>query len=165
MGRLSVSALRLRPFTLAAACLLATAAVLSFTVPPSQAEAGETLRAARLLSPGEILEAEDLIAEAAVPGESSDEQHRRLRPLLGMRLRQAVPAGGVIGPEDVTLPPLVKRNTRVTLQVTAGGLRLLAEGRALDEAPLGGTVPVINLSTRRQVSGIVVGPGRVEVGR
>jgi flagella basal body P-ring formation protein FlgA len=44
------------------------------------------------------------------------------------------------------------------------GMALTAQGRAMEAAPRGGTVAVMNLASRLVVEAQVVGPGRVRVG-
>ena len=64
---------------------------------------------------------------------------------------------------DLSAPPLVEKNAAVTLVLEAPGLSLSAQGRALEAAPRGALVPVMNLASRSVVEGEVIGPGRVRV--
>jgi flagellar basal body P-ring formation protein FlgA len=64
---------------------------------------------------------------------------------------------------DLSAPPLVETNAPVTLVLEAPGLSLSVQGRALDSAPRGAVVSVMNLASRSVVEGEVVGPGRVRV--
>jgi flagella basal body P-ring formation protein FlgA len=64
---------------------------------------------------------------------------------------------------DLAPPSLVARNQPVTLLLDAPGITLTAAGRALDAAPRGAMVPVMNLASRAVLEGEVIGPGRVRV--
>jgi flagella basal body P-ring formation protein FlgA len=58
----------------------------------------------------------------------------------------------------------VERGQTVTMLYEAPGLTLTAQGRAMEAAPRGTLVPVMNLSSRVVVQAEVVAPGRVRVG-
>jgi flagella basal body P-ring formation protein FlgA len=64
---------------------------------------------------------------------------------------------------DLGAPLLVERNMLVTMVLEGPGLLLTAKGKALEGAPRGATVPVVNLASQTIVEGEVTGPGRVRV--
>jgi flagella basal body P-ring formation protein FlgA len=51
----------------------------------------------------------------------------------------------------------------VTMIVEGPGLSLTTQGRALEAAPRGGRLNVMNLSSRNVVEAEAIGPGRVRV--
>jgi flagella basal body P-ring formation protein FlgA len=59
---------------------------------------------------------------------------------------------------------LVDRNQIVTLVYNLGGLEITTEGRALDRGGLGDVVGVMNLSSRKTVTGQLAEDGFVYVG-
>lgn len=75
-------------------------------------------------------------------------------------LRQSAPAAAPPGAAPL---PLIRRGEAVALRARAQGLEVRASGKALMEAPLGGTIRVENLLTRRTLQGRVSGPGMVDV--
>lgn len=119
--------------------------------------------ATRRIGLGEVVGAGDarlvrLRAERVRPGTAE-----RLDEVLGQRLRRPMAAEMPFAAADLAAPPLVEKNAPVTLVLEAPGLSLSVQGRALDSAPRGAVVPVMNLASRSVVEGEVVGPGRVRV--
>lgn len=136
--------------------LLAHAIVLSAMLLPTIA-AEPAARAARLLAPGTLLAAADLVVSSdADPGAT-------LRPLLGMRLRHAIAAGAPLSAGDVAPPFVIERNTIVAMRYVIGSLVIRTEGRALGSAVLGDRVPVMNLASKETVVAIASGRARVEI--
>ncbi len=88
---------------------------------------------------------------------------QRVDQVIGQQLRRPVANDMPFNPNDVGPPPVVEKNTLVTLLVESAGLSLTAQGRALENAPAGGAVPVMNLVSRTVVEGVAIGPGRVRV--
>ncbi len=95
----------------------------------------------------------------------------RLRPgaaqrpdqALGQALRRPAAADQPLMLADLAAPAAVERNMTVTMLYEAPGIALTAQGRAMEAAPRGAVVPVMNLSSRIVVEALVVGPGRVRV--
>lgn len=88
---------------------------------------------------------------------------QRLDQVVGQQLRRPMAAEAAFMAADLAAPALVERNALVVLLLEAPGLSLTAQGRALEAAPRGGLVSVMNLASRSVVEGQVVGPGRVRV--
>lgn len=72
----------------------------------------------------------------------------------------AVPA--VPGPPPSTAP-VVRSGERVTMVVRSGGLSVTAVGEAQQPGAVGQTVRVLNVDSRKVVTGRVSGPGTVDV--
>ncbi|MCC0062962.1 MAG: flagellar basal body P-ring formation protein FlgA [Defluviimonas sp.] len=121
--------------------------------------AAETLVAARTLRAHSVIAAEDLSrVPETLPGGLGDP-----REIIGLETRVAVFQGqpltlAVLGPRTV-----VARNQPVTLRYRSGGLRILAEGRALEQGGVGDIVRVINSGSRTTVSGIIAPDGKIDV--
>ena len=99
-----------------------------------------------------------LRAERVRPGTAQS-----LDQVVGQQLRRPVTADMPFASADLAAPAMVEKNALVTLVLEAPGLSLSAQGRALEAAPRGGVVSVMNLASRSVVEGTVVGPGRVRV--
>jgi flagella basal body P-ring formation protein FlgA len=99
-----------------------------------------------------------LRAERVRPGAAE-----RLDQVVGQQLQRPVGSEAPFQRGDLAAPTLVGKNTLVTMIVEAPGISLTAQGRALEAAPRGGLVPVMNLASRTVVEGQVTGPGRVRV--
>jgi flagella basal body P-ring formation protein FlgA len=87
----------------------------------------------------------------------------RLDQVLGQQLRRPVGAELPFLTADLMPRALVEKNAPVTLVLEGPGLTLSAQGRALEAAPRGGMVPVMNLASHAVLEGQVIGPGRVRI--
>ncbi|WP_264185636.1 flagellar basal body P-ring formation chaperone FlgA [Roseicella aerolata] len=119
--------------------------------------------ATRRLALGEVVGPGDvrlvrLRAERVRPGTVE-----RPGQVIGQQLRRPMGAEAPFLSADLAPPALVEKNALVTMEVEAPGLALTAQGRALEAAPRGALVPVMNLASRTVVEGQVIGPGRVRV--
>jgi flagella basal body P-ring formation protein FlgA len=119
--------------------------------------------ATRRLALGEVVGPGDarlvrLRAERVRPGTAE-----RLDQVVGQQIRRPMGAEAPFLRADLAPPALVERNALVTMMVEAPGLALAAQGRALEAAPRGGLVPVMNLASRTVVEGQVMGPGQVRI--
>lgn len=119
--------------------------------------------ATRRLGAGDVVMAADarlirLRAERVRPGAAE-----RLEQVIGQQLRRPIATELPFYLADVAPPHLVARHSAVTMVLEAPGLMLTAQGRALESAPRGAVVPVMNLASRAIVEAEVIGPGRVRV--
>lgn len=124
--------------------------------------------AARGLSRGHVLTRDDLIIDrqdvTSLVGYSSSPQ-----PMLGQRIRRAMPAAQVIRESDleepsrVAAPMLVKRGAPVKLIATSGNLSVTTEGESLQEGRFGELIKVRNLRSKSVVVGRIISAQNVEV--
>jgi flagellar basal body P-ring formation protein FlgA len=119
--------------------------------------------ATRRLALGDVLGPGDvrlvrLRAERVRPGAAQG-----FDQVVGRQLRRPAGAELPLALADLAPPSLVERNALVTLVLDAHGMQLTTQGRALEAAPRGAVVPVMNLSSRTVVEGQVIAPGRVRV--
>ncbi|RMH40719.1 MAG: flagella basal body P-ring formation protein FlgA [Deltaproteobacteria bacterium] len=121
------------------------------------------LVAARALEEGRAIGAGDLTMDARAVARG---QGWQMAPaaLLGRRVLRDVPAGAVIGPEDVEEPAPVARGTDVTVVVARGAVRVEAAGVLERSARPGERTAVRLLATRRVVSGILIDSTTVVMG-
>lgn len=122
---------------------------------PRVVVAARAIRSRSVIGPGDVS-----VAPGSAPGAATDPEE-----VIGMEARVTLYAGRPIRPADLAPPALVERNQLVSLAYVRGAVRISADGRALDRAGLGERVRVMNLDSRISVTGRVVGPGAVEVGR
>jgi flagella basal body P-ring formation protein FlgA len=114
----------------------------------------------RTLRPGTLIDARDLVVANRRPDGALEDPALA----IGMEAAVALYPNRPIYAGDLAPPTLVARNQIVRRVVDTGGLRIVSEGRALDRAPLGGMVRVMNLASRTTVSGTVEADGSVRVG-
>ena len=81
----------------------------------------------------------------------------------GREARRALRAGELIRDSDLKRPTLVAKGANVTMVFEAPGMQLTAVGRALAEGGEGDSIPVLNPTSYRQVSAVVVSAGTVRV--
>jgi flagella basal body P-ring formation protein FlgA len=89
---------------------------------------------------------------------------RRIEEAAEFIARRSLPAGTILGPQVVELPPLVERGQRVRLIADSAGFAVEAEGEALGEAARGQRVKARNLRTKAIVEGWVDDDGNVRIG-
>jgi len=96
----------------------------------------------------------------------------RLRPgaaqeieqVVGQALRRPAMAEQPMVVADLMPRAMVQRGQTVVMVFESPGVTLTAQGRAMEAAPRGATVPVMNLGSRTVVEAQVIAPGRVRVG-
>jgi flagella basal body P-ring formation protein FlgA len=88
---------------------------------------------------------------------------RAFADAAGKETRRALRAGEMIRESDLKRPTLVAKGANVTMIFEAPGMQLTALGRALAEGGEGDSIPVLNPTSYRQVSAVVVSAGMVRV--
>jgi flagella basal body P-ring formation protein FlgA len=125
----------------------------------------ETVEAAVLargLERNEILKSSDVLIERRPKSEVGNDVASR-DSAVGMQARRQLRAGQALRAADLTKPDLVTRDQNVTLIYESSGLYLTIRGKALEGGTEGDVVNVLNLQSKRTVSGVVVGRGQVSV--
>jgi flagella basal body P-ring formation protein FlgA len=110
----------------------------------------------------DVLKSSDVAQErrpkAEVPGEPALRERA-----VGMQLRRPMRAGAPIRAADIAKPEFVSRDQSVTVIYQVPGIYLTTRGKAIDGGAEGDTVSVLNLQTKRTLTGIVTGRGQVTV--
>lgn len=115
-----------------------------------------TLTANDLIRSGDIITQENTSPDGDVWQDEHD-------ALLGREVRRTIYSGQSIQQKDTQSPRLVKRNQLVTVKYMSGPLEISLTGRAMGEAGLDETVPVLNLQSRQVVEGTVQAGGWIWV--
>jgi flagellar basal body P-ring formation protein FlgA len=125
----------------------------------------ETVDAAvltRSVERNEVLKASDVITErrpkAEVGGDAAIRGHA-----VGMQTRKQLHAGQALKVADLAKPDLVQRDDNVTLIYESAGLYLTIRGKAAESGTEGDTISVLNLQSKRTVSGVVIGHDQVAI--
>jgi flagella basal body P-ring formation protein FlgA len=120
----------------------------------------ETAVAAHDLAPGTVLEADDLtmarVPYAGYPGNSVD-------VLVGRRVQGAFLKDQPITIEATAVNQIVKAGSTVMFIVRDDGVAVFADAIARTGGGLGDQVFVFNPATHKALSGVVTGPGTVEL--
>ena len=110
----------------------------------------------------DIIKAGDVVLERRPKSEIGLDAAPRDRA-IGMQARKQMRTGQAIRVSDLSKPDLVQRDQAVTLIYDTAGLYLTVRGKAIDAGTEGDVVNVLNLQSKRTVSGTVVGRGQVSV--
>src|ERR1700680_4899289 len=125
----------------------------------------ETVEAAvlsRNVERKEGIKSSDMVVERRPKAEVGADVAARDRA-VGMQTRRQLRAGQALKTADLSKPDLVTRDQNVTLIYESVGLYLTIRGKALEGGTEGDVVNVLNLQSKRTVSGVVVGRGQVSV--
>lgn len=123
----------------------------------------ETPALARALPAGERIAASDIVFVEMEANRLPADALRDPAGLEGMEARRALRAGAPLRPYDIAAPAAVKKNEIITVYYIRPGITLAARGRALEDAPAGAPVRVLNLQSNRVIEATAEAPGRARV--
>ena len=109
-----------------------------------------------------MIKSSDVVIERRPKSEVGSDAASRDRA-VGMQARRQLRAGQAMRTADLAKPDLVQRDRSVTLIYETPGLYLTVRGKAQDAGTEGDVVNVLNLQSKRTVSGVVTGRGQVSV--
>jgi flagellar basal body P-ring formation protein FlgA len=110
----------------------------------------------------EILKSSDVITERRPKAEIGGDAAMR-GAAVGMQMRRQLRAGQALRTADLAKPDLVQRDDNVTLIYETSGIYLTIRGKALDGGTEGDVVSVLNLQSKRTVSGVVIGRDQIAI--
>jgi flagella basal body P-ring formation protein FlgA len=125
----------------------------------------ETVEAAvvtRNVERSDVLKSSDVVTERRPKAEVGGDVAVRSRA-VGMQMRKQLRAGQAIKTADLVKPDLVQRDDNVTLIFESAGLYLTVRGKAMEAGTEGDVVNVLNLQSKRTVSGVVIGRDQVAI--
>jgi flagellar basal body P-ring formation protein FlgA len=125
-------------------------------------ETVETAVLTRNVERNEVLKSADVTTERRPKAEVGGDAAARSRA-IGMQMRKQLRAGQALKVADLGKPDLVQRDDNVTLIYESTGLYLTMRGKALEAGTEGDTVNVLNLQSKRTVSGLVIGRDQVAI--
>ena len=128
----------------------------------SAVETIEVAVPARDIERNEIIKSSDVTVERRPKAEVGNDAASRDRA-VGMQARKQIRAGQALKVADLAKPDLVQRDQTVTLIYETAGLYLTIRGKALEGGTEGDVVSVVNLQSKRTVSGTVIGRGQVAI--
>src|ERR1700759_1305517 len=110
----------------------------------------------------EILKSADVVVErrprAEVGSDAAGREHA-----LGMQMRRQMRSGAPLRVADLVKPDLVQRDQAVTVIYQTAGLYLTTRGKAMDSGTEGDVVSVLNIQSKRTLTGTVTGRGQVTI--
>ena len=111
---------------------------------------------------GDVLKGSDVIIERRPKAEVGGDAAARDNA-VGMQMRRGLRAGQPLKLADLAKPDLVQREEDVTLIYDSAGIYLTIRGKAAESGTEGDTVNVLNLQSKRTVSGVVIGRRQVAI--
>jgi flagella basal body P-ring formation protein FlgA len=125
----------------------------------------ETVEAAILargVERNEVIKSSDVVIERRPKAEVGNDLAARDRA-VGMQARRQLRVGQALKTADLAKADLVQKDQAVVLIYQAVGLHLTIRGKALEGGTEGDVVSVMNLQSKRTVTGVVVGRGQVSI--
>lgn len=110
----------------------------------------------------DLLKSSDVSLERRPKAEVTGEPASRDRS-VGMQLRRPMRAGTPLRVADIVKPDFVLRDQAVTIIYQVPGVYLTTRGKATESGAEGDTVSVINLQSKRTLTGVVTGRGQVTI--
>jgi len=117
----------------------------------------------RNIERADVLRTSDLVIERRPKAELNGGEPISRVAAIGMQTRRPLRAGQALKTLDLAKPDLVQRDQDVTIVFQTAGIYLTTRGKALDSGSEGDTVSVLNVQSKRTVSGRVSGRGQVSV--
>jgi flagella basal body P-ring formation protein FlgA len=77
------------------------------------------------------------------------------RQLVGMTTKRPLRTGQMLRGSDLVMTPAIRKNTLVTLALQSGQMNLTVTGRALEDAAIGQPIRVVNVNSKKELTGIV----------
>lgn len=118
---------------------------------------------ARALKKGDVISAADLAYSDRDRAGSPGDVVRDLDGLIGLRTKRALAGDQLLREGDVEAVPVVERGDRVMLVLQSGALLIQATGQAKERGATGDWIRVVNLDSKRELTGRVDREGRVHV--
>ncbi len=115
----------------------------------------------RPMNRGETIRSSDVVVEPRPKSEITGETVTDLDQIIGYSARLVLRANQPLRRADVVKPDLVKRDEFVTMMYEMPGMLLTIRGKALESGAEGDMITVLNVQSKRNVQGVVTGPGRV----
>lgn len=135
----------------------------SVYIPVSTSLTQNVMTSTRPLSAGTLLSSNDFQLSPVNVNKLSNGSVTDPTQLIGQRLKHAIGPGIPITAHDTELPTMIKRGEQVSIDVTHGLIHVSTSGVALSDGRKGENISVKNISSNRQISALVVAPGKVSV--
>lgn len=124
--------------------------------------AAQSLAYGRNLAAGEIVQASDLVwsDEVVAPAGAPADPDR----VIGQAARRPLRAGAAVASGDLAAPMVIRRDETISVAYEAAGMRLVLQGKALKDAAVGDSLPVLNPQSKKVIDAVAAGPGKALVG-
>lgn len=122
----------------------------------------DVLTYARNLSAGEIVQPQDLIWAkiAAAPSDAASDPDQ----LIGMVAKRPLRLGAAAARRDVSAQVVIKPGDMVTVTYKSEGVSLSLQAKSIGAAAIGEPVDIQNMSSKKIIQAIAMGPGQAVIG-
>jgi flagellar basal body P-ring formation protein FlgA len=115
------------------------------------------------LAVGTVLREEDIRTARVHTSLVRGDVIRRAADAVGMQVKRQLAAGRPLAVSELSRPAMVQKRASVMMLLDSTGIRLTAQGQALDGGALGERIRVLNPVSRIVIEAEVIGPDRVQV--
>ena len=130
----------------------------------SDTKSVEVLTYARSLAAGEVVQPADLTYAKVPAFQAPQDAPRDAADIIGKAARRPLRSGTAVAALDVTAAQVIKREDMIDLAFHAEGMTLTLQGKALNGAAIGETLNVMNLTSKKVIQAVAVGPDQAVVG-
>jgi flagella basal body P-ring formation protein FlgA len=124
---------------------------------------GEAVQAARGIKTGDIITRDDLALVTENNIRFQKDAVTDLTDAIGKRSARQIQAGQVITASMIENPPMIKKGNSVLIKAESPEVLITAHGKVLEDGCMGDQIRVVNISSGKEISAVVTGPGLVEV--
>lgn len=107
------------------------------------------------LKRNQVIAEEDLSLEERESGDIDDDALRDMAAAVGKRVRRTLRVNEILRSSYLEQLPLVKRGDLVTIVAESASLKIIAQGKALENGAKGEVIRVLNRSSKKEVLGRV----------
>ena len=133
--------------------------------PPAASEKMvDVLTYARSLTAGEVVQPGDLTYAKIPAFQAPQDLPRDAAEIIGKAARRPLKSGTAVASLDVTAAQVIKRDDMIAVAFHAEGMVLTLQGKALGGAAIGETLNVMNLTSKKVIQAVAVGPDQAVVG-
>ena len=134
------------------------------TRPAASEKMVDVLTYARSLTAGEVVQPGDLTYAKIPAFQAPQDLPRDAAEIIGKAARRPLKSGTAVASLDVTAAQVIKRDDMIAVAFHAEGMVLTLQGKALGGAAVGETLNVMNLTSKKVIQAVAVGPDQAVVG-
>ena len=124
----------------------------------------DVLSYARSLAAGEVVQPGDLTYAKIPAFQAPQDPPRDAAEIIGKAARRPLKSGTAVASLDVTAAQVIKRDDMIAVAFHAEGMVLTLQGKALAGAAMGETLNVMNLTSKKVIQAVAIGPDQAVVG-
>jgi len=83
--------------------------------------------------------------------------------LVGMTTKRPLRTNQMLRGSDLVMTPAIRKNSLVTLALQTGQMSLTVTGKALEDAAIGQAIRVVNVNSKKELTGIVRDPSTIVI--